>query len=68
MIPLLGFGVENKKIWHYETKPKNRSRKMQTRISILLPFATVQRMHSLAAEDVGGELVKREDEQYHEQL
>ena len=43
---VLGFGVENKKNRHYETKPKNGTRKMQTRISILLPFATVQRMHS----------------------
>ena len=41
---------------------------MQTRISILLPFATVQRMHSLAAEDVDGEFKKREDEQSHEQI
>src|ERR1041385_4755605 len=37
MIPLLGTGVENKKNRHYETKSKNGSRKMQMRISILLP-------------------------------
>src|ERR1041384_7868786 len=38
MIPLLGFGVENKKkSGTMQTKPKNGSRKMQTRLSILLP-------------------------------
>src|SRR3954464_10420039 len=38
MIPLLGFGVENKKkSGTTKTKPKNGSRKMQKRISILLP-------------------------------
>src|ERR1041385_8568453 len=37
MIPLSGIGVENKKNRHYETKSKNGSRKMQTRLSILLP-------------------------------
>src|ERR1041384_6221481 len=38
MIPLLGFGVENKKNFGTtKTKPKNGSRKMQTRLSILLP-------------------------------
>ena len=70
MIPLLAFGVENKKIsGTTKTKPKNGSRKMQTRIdgsSYLL--ATVQRMHSLAAEDVDGELEKREDEQSHDPI
>src|ERR1041385_805325 len=34
---LLGNGVENKNYRHYETKPKNGSRKMQPRLSILLP-------------------------------
>ena len=63
MILLLGFGVENKFFpGTMKTKPKNGSRKMQMRRSIFLPFATVQWMHSLAAEDVDGELVKREDE------
>ena len=52
LIPLLGFGVENKKNSALRIKPKNRSRKMQMRRSIQLPFATVQRMHSLAAEDL----------------
>ena len=51
-----------------KTKPKNGSRKMQMRRSILLPFATVQQMQSLAAEDDDGELVKREDEQSREQI
>jgi hypothetical protein len=38
MIPLLGFGIENKKnSGTTKTKPKNGSRKMQTRLSILLP-------------------------------
>ena len=67
MIPLLGFGVENKKIRHYETKPKNGSRKMQTRIAILLllqPFNGC----TLAAEGVDGELEKLEEEQSHEQI
>ena len=64
---LLGFRVENKKIWHYETKPKNGSRKMQTRRSILLPLQPFNGC-TLAAEDVDGELEKREDEQSHEQI
>src|SRR3954467_15009619 len=39
MIPLLGFRVENKKnSGTTKTKPKNGSRKMQMRISILLPY------------------------------
>src|ERR1041385_6879932 len=38
MIPLVGIGVENKKnSGTTKTKPKNGSRKMQTRLSILLP-------------------------------
>ena len=67
MIPLLGFGVEYKKFRHYEAKPKNGCRKMQTRIAILLPFATVQRMHSRSGR-LDGELVMREDEHSHEQI
>ena len=67
MIPLLGFGVENKKIRHYETKPKNGSRKMQTRRSILLPLQPPTGC-TLAAEDVDGELVKHEDEQSHDPI
>ena len=73
---LNGFGIlvvyfvgirsrKQKKIGTTKTKPKNGSRKMQMRRSILLPFATVQRMHSLAVEDVDGELEKHEDEQSH---
>ena len=64
---MIGFGVENKKNWHYEAKPKNGSRKMQTRIAILLPLQPFNGC-SLAAEDVDGELEKREDEQFRDPI